>query len=39
VTDPRTFTFTPIGVVHSPFTESGEIPKGPGAKHDAEGTL
>jgi tRNA-Thr(GGU) m(6)t(6)A37 methyltransferase TsaA len=39
VSDSRTFTFTPIGVVRSPFTESGEIPKGPGAKHDADGTL
>lgn len=28
-----------IGVVRSPYTESGQIPKGPGAKHDAEGSL
>jgi tRNA-Thr(GGU) m(6)t(6)A37 methyltransferase TsaA len=29
----------PIGYVRSPFTATGQIPKGPGAKHDAEGTL
>lgn len=29
----------PIGVVRSPFTETSQIPKGPGAKHDAEGVL
>ena len=29
----------PIGHVRSPFTETKSIPKGPGAKHDAEGTL
>ena len=29
----------PIGVVRSPFAETAEIPKGPGAKHHAEGTL
>jgi len=33
------FTFQPIGVVRGPYTDTGEIPKGPGAKHDAEGTL
>jgi tRNA-Thr(GGU) m(6)t(6)A37 methyltransferase TsaA len=31
--------FTPIGVVRSRFTETSAIPKGPGAKHDAEGTI
>jgi tRNA-Thr(GGU) m(6)t(6)A37 methyltransferase TsaA len=31
--------FTPIGVVRSPFTETAAIPKGPGARHDAEGTI
>jgi tRNA-Thr(GGU) m(6)t(6)A37 methyltransferase TsaA len=35
----RTFTLRPIGVVHSPFTDRAQIPKGPGAKHTAEGTL
>ena len=29
----------PIGHVRSPFTNSRDIPKGLGAKHDAEGTL
>lgn len=29
----------PIGVVHTPYTDSKQIPKGPGAKHDAEGTI
>lgn len=31
--------FTPIGVVHSRYTDTAAIPKGPGAKHDAEGTI
>jgi tRNA-Thr(GGU) m(6)t(6)A37 methyltransferase TsaA len=34
-----TFTLRPIGVVHSPFTDRAEIPRGPGAKHEAEGIL
>jgi tRNA-Thr(GGU) m(6)t(6)A37 methyltransferase TsaA len=29
----------PIGFVRTPFRNTKEIPKGPGAKHDAEGTL
>jgi tRNA-Thr(GGU) m(6)t(6)A37 methyltransferase TsaA len=29
----------PIGFVHSPYRETSEIPKGPGAEHRAEGTL
>jgi tRNA-Thr(GGU) m(6)t(6)A37 methyltransferase TsaA len=33
------FTMRPIGTVHSPFTDRAEIPMGPGAQHDAEGTL
>ena len=32
-------TFRPIGVVRSPYTESSQIPKGAGAKHDADGVL
>lgn len=32
-------TFEPIGTIHSPFTDTGQIPKGPGAEHDAEGVL
>jgi tRNA (adenine37-N6)-methyltransferase len=33
------FTPRPIGHIKSPYTSTREIPKGPGAKHDAEGTL
>lgn len=33
------FTFRPIGFIHSPFTQTSAIPRGCGAKHDAEGTL
>jgi len=33
------FTFTPIGYVHSPYTETSRIPRGCGAKHEAEGVL
>jgi tRNA-Thr(GGU) m(6)t(6)A37 methyltransferase TsaA len=29
----------PIGVVRSPFSETAQIPKGCGAKHEAEGVL
>lgn len=29
----------PIGTVRSPFTDTDQIPKGPGAKHEAEGVL
>jgi tRNA-Thr(GGU) m(6)t(6)A37 methyltransferase TsaA len=33
------FSLEPIGTIRSPFTESGQIPKGPGAEHHAEGVL
>jgi tRNA (adenine37-N6)-methyltransferase len=33
------FSFQPIGHVRSPFTETAQVPKGPGAEHAAEGTL
>ena len=33
------FTMQPIGIVRSPYTESAQVPTGPGAQHDAEGTL
>ena len=33
------FTFRPIGKVRSPYQDTKEIPKGFGAKHDAEGVL
>ena len=33
------FTAHPIGFIHSPYRETSAIPKGPGAKHDAEGII
>jgi len=33
------FTFRPIGIIESPYTESSDIPKGLGVKHDVEGIL
>ena len=33
------YAMRPIGVVRSPFGDRAEIPMGPGAKHEAEGTL
>lgn len=33
------FTSQPIGFVSSPYTETSQIPKGLGAKHDADGVL
>ncbi|MGA7343911.1 MAG: tRNA (N6-threonylcarbamoyladenosine(37)-N6)-methyltransferase TrmO [Terracidiphilus sp.] len=33
------FTPIPIAYVHSPYTESSAIPKGLGARHDAEGVI
>jgi len=33
------FTFSPIGFAHTPFAETSAIPKGCGAKHEADGTL
>jgi tRNA (adenine37-N6)-methyltransferase len=33
------FVMKPIGVVRSPYRDTADIPKGPGAKHEAEGTL
>ena len=33
------FSFDAIGTVRSPYRETSEIPKGPGAEHHAEGTL
>ena len=33
--------FTPraIGYAHTPFSETSQVPKGPGTKHEADGTL
>lgn len=36
---PDTFTFTSIGVMRSPYTETSQIPKGKGAEHTAEGVI
>jgi tRNA (adenine37-N6)-methyltransferase len=33
------FTLQPIGVIHSPYRDTASVPKGLGARHDAEGTL
>jgi tRNA (adenine37-N6)-methyltransferase len=33
------FPMEPIGTVRSPYTETAQIPKGPGAEHRAEGVL
>ncbi|HSW48724.1 MAG TPA: tRNA (N6-threonylcarbamoyladenosine(37)-N6)-methyltransferase TrmO [Bryobacteraceae bacterium] len=33
------FSMQPIGLVRSPYTDAGSIPKGLGAKHEVEGTL
>lgn len=33
------FTFRPIGYVHSPYKDTSAIPRGLGAKHEAEGVI
>ena len=33
------FSFEPIGYVHSPYKSTQEVPKGLGARHDAQGSL
>jgi tRNA-Thr(GGU) m(6)t(6)A37 methyltransferase TsaA len=33
------FSPRPIAIAHTPYAETKEIPKGPGAKHEAEGVL
>lgn len=35
----NTYPMQPIGFVQSPYTEAGQIPKGCGAQHTAEGIL
>jgi tRNA (adenine37-N6)-methyltransferase len=39
VEDQMIFSFQPIGYVRSPYKSAQEVPKGLGAKHDAEGIL
>lgn len=33
------FTMMPIGTIHTPYTQTSQIPKGLGAEHAAEGML
>lgn len=33
------FTPRPIGVARTPYKQTADVPKGPGAKHEANGTL
>lgn len=33
------FTMQPIGIIRSPYTDTSQIPKGCGARHEAEGIL
>ena len=37
--DAPTYVMRPIGFVRSPYRDTSEIPKGPGAEHRAEGAL
>jgi tRNA-Thr(GGU) m(6)t(6)A37 methyltransferase TsaA len=37
--DQMVFSCQPIGCIHSPYKSTQEVPKGLGAKHDAEGVL
>ena len=34
-----TFTFRPVAYVRSAYSDTSQVPKGLGAKHDAEGTI
>jgi tRNA-Thr(GGU) m(6)t(6)A37 methyltransferase TsaA len=33
------FPMNPIGTVHSPYRDTAQVPKGPGAHHEADGVL
>ena len=33
------YSMRPVGVIRTPFTETSQIPKGRGAKHEAEGFI
>ena len=33
------YSVTPIGTVRGPYSDRTQVPKGPGAQHDAEGVL
>ncbi len=39
MTPAPTFTMRAIGTVRSPYTNRGQVPRGLGAKHEAEGVL
>lgn len=39
VSDSAMITMTPVGTVRSPYSDKTQIPKGPWAKHRAEGVL
>lgn len=39
ITSPPTFAMRSIGTVHSPYTDTSQIPKGCGARHEAEGII
>lgn len=39
ITMQKVYEMRPIGFVESPYTEAGQIPKGCGARHEAEGCL
>lgn len=34
-----TFTMRPVGFARTPYADTSQVPKGPGARHDAEGVL
>jgi tRNA (adenine37-N6)-methyltransferase len=34
-----TISMQPIGLVHGPYTETAQIPKGPGTEHRADGVI
>lgn len=36
---PETISMRPIGFIRSPYAETAQVPKGCGAKHEAEGVL
>ena len=38
-TTPGDITMRPIGTIRTAYTETSSIPKGPGARHEAEGVL
>ncbi|HMD34978.1 MAG TPA: tRNA (N6-threonylcarbamoyladenosine(37)-N6)-methyltransferase TrmO [Vicinamibacterales bacterium] len=39
MSEPAAFTMTAIGAARTPYTETSQIPRGPGAEHNANGVL